>query len=707
MNCFVGIDIGGTFTDCAVLDEDGTVVTIAKSPTRRDDPVTGVMGAIAAAAANMDLDQTGLLSKCRFLIHGCTVATNAVVERSGVPTGLITTRGHEDALFIGKVMQKVAGSSEREMIHQSRLDMADPPLIRRAAIRGVTERLDRTGSVVVKLDREQLDRAIDGLVSEGVKAIAVSLLWSFLNPDHERLAKRRIAERHPGIFVSASHELAPMLGEYERTATTALSAYVGPGVAGYLERLSERLADAGYAYPMLVAQCMGGLTTVDEIRTKPLLTLDSGPVSGVLGARFFGEVHGERNIICTDMGGTTFDVSLIENGRYVMDEAPVIDKYTYLVPKIAVESIGAGGGSIVWRDDHGLLRVGPESAGAEPGPACYGRGGDRLTITDVDLLLGFLDADAFLGGAMKLDRDAAERAAEALASGLTRVGIADGAFRIVNAHMADLIRRTSVDRGRDPREFVLFAYGGAGAMHIAYLARELRIAEVCVPLHAAVFSALGMLTGEIRHGEEASCPVDFPLSVEGAADLDAAFAAMRKKLDALLDAEAVPPADRTFARSLHLKFRLQPTALAVEIPCDWNLSERDADIVADFVDRYEAMYGPNTSYRAAGIEVVKCRLEASAGKITPRLLADDEADGRNAEAAYKSSRPVYFPEIGDYADTRIYDGARLSAGMSFSGPGIVERMGDTIVIPSFAQARIDGYGNVRLAIPPPAERETP
>ncbi len=700
MDHYIGIDIGGTFTDCAVLDADGGIVATAKAPSTRDDPAEGVLDAIRVAAESLGTDASGLLSDCRHLIHGCTIATNAVVERKGVATGLIATRGHEDAIPIGKVMQKVAGQSEREMIHQSHLDKAEPPIVDRRMIRGISERLDRAGDVVVAMDDDEAARAADALVADGARAIAVCFLWSFLNGDHERRVRDRIARDHPEIYVTISSELAPVLGEYERAVTTVVNAYVGPRVVDYLERLAALLGAEGYRAPLLLAHSMGGLTTMEDVRGRPLLMLDSGPVSGVLGARFFGAVYGEANILCADMGGTTFDVAMIEGGKSVLDEQPVIDKYTYLMPKVAVSSVGAGGGSIVWRDENGLLRVGPDSAGADPGPACYGRGGARLTVTDVDLILGFLDPSAFLGGRMSLDLAAAERAADELADamGTDRMSVAAGAFRIVNAHMADLMRRCSIDRGRDPRDFVLFAYGGAAAMHIAYLARELRIGTVYVPSFAAVFSALGMLTGGLLHSEEASFPGVFPLQDAEWRRLGEAFEANERRLAALFDSEGVPADARRFERSLYMKYRLQPSALSVPVGARFDDSATQQQVIEAFEARYSELYGANAAYRAAGIEIVKCRVEGVAETVAPSLAEvapDAEAD---AGAARTGQRPVYFPEIGAARETAVHDGALLAPGMEFTGPLVIERMGDTIVLPSFARARVDGFGNVVIAV---------
>lgn len=698
MTYYIGIDIGGTFTDCAVLDEAGRIVTIAKASSTRDDPARGVLDSVAAAARRIGVATEALLNECRLFVHGCTVATNAMVERKGVRTALLTTRGHEDAIFIGKVQQKIAGQSEREMTHQSHLDKAEP-IVPRRLVHGITERIDRDGEVVVALDDADVDRAIDALAAEDVEAVGVAFLWSFLNPDHERRVAARVQARLPDAFVCASHALVPVIGEYERVVTTVANAYVGPRLTRYLERLEGRLGEMGYRYPLLLAHSMGGLTTMAEIREKPLLTLDSGPVSGVLGARFFGAAYGEANVMCADMGGTTFDVALIERGRTVLDEAPVIAKYTYLFPKVAVESIGAGGGSIVWADDNGLLRVGPHSAGAQPGPACYGRGGTEPTVTDVNLVLGFLGGDGLLGGEMKLDAGAATAAVDTLARrlGLSRIEVASGAFRIVNAHMADLMRRTSIDRGRDPRDFVLFAYGGAGALHIAYLARELRIRRVYVPSFATVFSALGMLTGGILHSAETSFPRAFPLPPAEWEALTGTVASLRAGLDSLFDAEQVPAADRRYEAFVHVKFRLQPSALAVPLPAGLPHG-RQGEIVATFERLYAELYGANAGYQAAGIEILKLRVDGRADTVTPTMTAVAAPGDPDPSPARKGERPVLFPEAGGFAPTPIYDGDRLRPGMKLAGPAVVERMGDTIVVPGFATATVDGYGNVVLDI---------
>ena len=700
MTYYIGIDIGGTFTDCAVLDGEGRIVGIAKAPSRRGEQDRSVMEAVDAAARRMALGTRELLTDCRAFIHGCTVATNAIVERKGARTALIATRGHEQAIFIGKASQKIAGRTTLQMTHQSHLEKADPPIIAHAHALGISERIDRAGKVVVALNEDELDAAIETLKRDGIEAVAISLLWSFVNPDHERRIHQRVSAALPGVYVCSSHEIAPLLGEYERTATTVANAYVAPMLTSYIARLQQRLGEAGYRYPLLLAHCMGGLTTMEEVRARPLLTLDSGPVSGVLGARYFGEAYGEPNIICADMGGTTFDVALIENGRYILDEEPVIDRYTCLIPKVAVESIGAGGGSIVWIDDNGLLRVGPHSAGADPGPACYGHGGVEPAITDVNLVLGFIDDGGFLGGDMRLDRAAAERVLDKIAGrlGMSRLAAAAGAYKIVNAHMADLMRRSSIDRGRDPREFVLFAYGGAGPLHIAYLASDLGISKVYVPSFATVFSAMGMLTGGILHSAERSAVMHAPISPEQSGQLQAGLDALQVQIADLFAREHVEPADQRCECFVHMKYRLQQGSLAVPVGFDLAADDAGPRLVAEFERAYAALYGSNAGFGAAGIEIVKLRVEGHGRTVLPQIKPEPVHANPDPSPALKQRRNVVFIEIGEPVDTAIYDGARLVPGMEIAGPAVIDRMGDSIVLPSFADAVVDGFGNVVISL---------
>ncbi|MDP2719945.1 MAG: hydantoinase/oxoprolinase family protein, partial [Dehalococcoidia bacterium] len=362
---------------------------------------------------------------------------------TGAKTCLVTTSGNKDVLFIGRVAQKVAGLSERELIHQTALKKADPPLIDPLHSWEVSERIDFQGKVVVSLNVKEVEKVVENIKDNDIEAVAISCLWSFLNNSHEEEIKKIIEEKIPGIYLCISSEVAPLIGEYERTVTTVLSAYIAPKLIEYLKKLQDKLQQRGYKKQMLIAHSMGGLSSLDEVTHRPLLTLDSGPAGGVLGTRNFGSIYNEPNIIAVDMGGTSFDVSLIHNSEISLDERPVIGQYTFLTPKIATYSIGAGGGSIVWIDPYGIPQVGPQSAGASPGAVCYDMGGKEPTVTDVDLALGYLSPDYFLEGRQKLNKAKAEAALDRLARklGLDVIQTAMGAFKIVNSHMADLVRK--------------------------------------------------------------------------------------------------------------------------------------------------------------------------------------------------------------------------------------------------------------------------
>jgi N-methylhydantoinase A len=694
----VAIDIGGTFTDCAMMDQHGQVVCIAKSPSTRADPSDGVLGALGVAAEQVGASLEQLLASTRLLIHGCTVATNAMIQRTGAPTGLITTRGHEDAILIGKVIQKVAGLSEREIIHQSRLSKARP-VVDPEHIHGVRERIDAEGEIIAPLALADVEAAADQMRAQGVQAVAVSFLWSFLNNSHERAAKDLLRQRHPELYVQASSDVAPVLGEYERTVTTVLSAFLGPPVVHYLERLAQRLRTAGYQHELLVSHCMGGLTTVDEVRDRPLLTLDSGPAGGVLGARYFGALYGEPNVLCTDMGGTSFDVSLIERGEFALDEEPVIDQYTFLVPKIAIASIGAGGGSLVWVDPDGILRVGPQSAGADPGPACYGRGGQEPTVTDVNVVLGYINPTNFLGGRHTLRAELATEAVDRVArrAGMDSLAVASGAFQIVNAQMADLIRKTTVEKGYDPREFALFAYGGAAPTHAAYYARELRLKRIYVPRHSTVFSALGMLTGGIVHTAEASFPALVPLAVDGRAHLRELFATLEGRVTGQFEREGYPEGI-PLRRYLYMKYRLQPRALPIELEDGTLTDETLESLVNRFEARYAEIYGQGAGYRQAGIELVKVRVDGALNTISPAIAPAQVPVAPDASQAVVAERSVFFVESEAFVPTRIHDGDRLQYGNVLEGPAVVERMGDTILIPPGVRGEIDRFQNLILHV---------
>lgn len=695
----IGVDIGGTFTDCIVVDSAGQIVTIAKSPANQDAPALGVMAALQLAAESLKVSLNELLARTTGLIHGCTVATNALLERKGARTGLLTTRGFEDTIFIGRIMQKSAGLSSEEIAHQSRLFKAEPPVVPPALIRGVPERVDALGEVVCPLEESETIRAIQTLVEEEkVEALAICFLWSFVRPDHERRVRDLVVQRYPSVYLAASSEVAPVIGEYERTVSTVLTAYLGPKITQYIRDLGQRLQGDGLAKELLMMTCRGGLSSVRDVCENALLTLDSGPVGGAIGGKLFAESYGEEKLVCADMGGTSFDVSLVMRGDLMLETVPTVDKYTFFCPKVAVRSIGAGGGSVISVDPTGIPKVGPESAGARPGPACYGLGGSKPTVTDVDLVLGYLNPDYFLGGRYKLDKGKAETALGQLAEilGMNVLELAIGAFRIVNSRMADMISKLTIEAGYDPREFGLLAYGGASGIHLPFLALDLNLRSLYIPQASSVFSALGMVRGDVIHTVEYSVLAGIPLVDRDRAAINARLRELEERLMGRFMAEGWSPGEVKLVRSLYMKYRLQVHELAVPLAATEVTGEEALGLPERFEQLYEDIYGKGTGYRQVGIELVKVRVDGVAVPKRPPLAKTAESPESDPGPAFKGTRDAYVPSLHRFASIHTYDGDRLRYGNTLEGPCIVERVGDTIVIPSGCRGVVDVFGTICL-----------
>jgi N-methylhydantoinase A len=646
----IGVDIGGTFTDCVVVDGDGER-TVSKSLTTRPMLAEGVLAALAVAGEELGLSRSELLERTGMFVHGTTVATNAVLTRSGVRTGLITSRGHEDSLLIGKVFSKRAGLAERDIVHSSRLNKP-VPIVPPELIRGVSERVDPDGEVVVSLNETEAIEAIDALLGAGVEAIAVSFLWSFVNDSHEGRVRELLLERAPHVFVSLSCDLAPVLGEYERTATTALSGYVGPTVASYLGGLETRLQEEGLGGPIFVMQASGGLTSVEDASARPIVTLDSGPTGGILGAQYLSRLYAEPNVICTDVGGTSFDVGLILDGEIPLDPEPVVSQYSLRMPKVGVRSIGAGGGSVAWIDPGGLLRVGPQSAGSRPGPACYGLGGTDATVTDADLVLGYLDPDRFLGGRMSLDRDLALAALARLGAQLSMEPeeVAIGIFRIINAHMADLIRKATIEQGHDPRECILIAYGGAGPTHAAFYGRDISVRAIVVPPRSTAFSAEGMLTCDVVHTEQGARFLAAPFSDADFGLLTEDFVRLEERVLRQFDREGAAPTDVSLTREVAVRYRKQAHTLTVDVDAGTLTAAEAAPIQQRFERRYAAVYGEGALLTSGGNGPHTSRPTASSSHPSSK--------GRTCTRARSSTDPPSCSEWATASSCRTGSGPR-------------------------------------------------
>src|SRR3982751_3857349 len=587
MGYLVGIDIGGTFTDCAIVDGAGRLLT-TKVPSTPPDFARGMLDALGAGAQAIGISLDEFCRDIAFLSHGTTVGTNTIIQKKGARVGLITTKGHEDAIHIMRASRGYGGRDIRKVVHFP--ETSKPvPIVPKRLIRGVSERVDCFGEVVVELNELEAEAAIRELSDQGVEAIAICFLWSFRNPAHENRVKAMVQKIAPQVFVTTSIDIAPKWGGYERVTATALNAYLGPVMGGYLDRLDTSLKKLGYVHGLQITQCGGGTVPVARAGEAPLLTLDSGPVSGVTASMFLGAAMNEKNVITTDMGGTSFDVSIIHDGKPAYSFISNTDQYEYFLPKVDLQAIGAGGGSLIRvQPEARTMTVGPDSAGAFPGPVCYSRGGTVPTVTDAQLVLGYLDPQNFAGGRMKLDRDAATQAIAALGAeiGMSAIECAAGICRIVELQMADIIRKVTVEKGFDPRDFVLFAFGGAGPAHAGVFARELGVAKVIVPQRkaASTWCAFGAAAADVlhifEHTEIMQTPVD-ATRVNGILD------GLQKKASHLMGEEGISTNRQTFEFSLDVRHKGQINEVEITLPWPRVPAEYEALLRRLFVARYE------------------------------------------------------------------------------------------------------------------------
>jgi N-methylhydantoinase A len=692
----VGIDIGGTFTDCAIVDRAGKLLT-TKVPSTPADFSRGMLDALGAGAQALGL---GLEPFCRdiaFLSHGTTVGTNTIIQKRGAKVGLITTKGHEDAIHIMRGSRGYGGRDIRKVVHFPETSKPQP-IVPKRLIRGVSERVDCFGEIVVPLNEEESARAIRELLADGVEAIAICFLWSFRNAAHELKVKELVRKLKPELFVTCSYDIAPKWGEYERVAATALNAYLGPVMAGYLDRLNTSLKKLGYGRGLQITQCGGGTVPVERAGEAPLLTLDSGPVSGVTASMFLGAAMGEKNVITTDMGGTSFDVSIIYDGKPAYSFVANTDQYDYFLPKVDLRAIGAGGGSLVRvRPETRTMTVGPDSAGAFPGPVCYGRGGTVPTVTDAELVLGYLDPDNFAGGRMKLDKEAALEAIEAVASsiGLKPLECAAGICRIVELQMADVIRKVTVEKGYDPRDFVLFAFGGAGPAHAGVFARELGVRRVIVPQRkaASTWCAFGAAAADVLHIFEHSEILPTPVPAKRIND---ALDGLEKKAKVLMAKEGIAENRQRFEFSLDVRHRGQINEVEVPLPGSRLAAQYEADLRKRFVERYEKLYGRGSALLGAQLEIVVARLRARALTPRPRLIKNKRNSRTIPAAATRPARSIYWPDLGKFRSTPVYDGDKLAGGNTLKGPAIVETADTTVVVHPGRSLRLDPLGNFEI-----------
>jgi N-methylhydantoinase A len=661
----VSMDIGGTFTDFVVVDLDERRTWTGKTSTTPASPEQGVLEGLVEIVPD--------LTEIAFVVHGTTVGLNAFLERKGTRVLLLMTQGLRDAYSIAR--------HDRKELYALRYRKPER-LVPRRDVLEVVERLRWDGSVETPLDETSLEPVVEIVTRDSIEAVAVCFVHAYANPEHELRTREALRRDCPGLSVTLSHEIAREWREYERASTAVLNAYVAPRVEGYLRSLEAELATRGVGAPLHVMQSSGGITTAARAREKPVQTLLSGPVGGTIGGAALSRLSGRPNLLCVDMGGTSFDLSLVVDGRPTVSTETELEGLPILMPLVDIHTIGAGGGSLAWLEAGGL-RVGPQSAGAVPGPACYGRGGVEPTVTDANLFLGRLDPEYFLGGRMRLDEEAAGRALHAIGSqlDLDDTSFAEGVLSIVNANMADAMRTITVKQGIDPRDYALVAFGGAGPMHAAWLAEELEIREVIVPWSPGTFSAWGMLQTDLRHdmvrtffrpladldGEEVSGVVD-SLEQEGIG---------------LLREQDVDADDVYFQRTADMRYVGQEYSVSVPIGSEVDLGEIDGA----FHDGHRIRYGHATP--GAPTEFVNLRV-AAFGRIRAETapFQADEGD------PVLGTRPVVF--AGRRHETRALLRSRLAPGGRYDGPLVVEEETATTVVPPEHSLEIDELGNLLI-----------
>jgi N-methylhydantoinase A len=679
----IGIDVGGTFTDFLVT-EDAREPSIYKVLSTPSDPSIGLINGLReiATARNMTLPQ--LAKSIDTIVHGTTVTTNAVLTRTGAKTALLTTAGVRDALEMRRGI--------REKQYDNRYTNVPPivPRYLRAPVRG---RLDYKGDVLEPLSLDDIRDAIALFKAERVEAVAICFMNSFANPEHERQAAELVRRELPDAYLTVSAELLPSIRFYDRVSTAVLNSHVGPKLSSYLDQLLARLRDIQFTGVLLLMQSNGGVMYPEIAQYSPARTLLSGPAAGPGAGLAYTRTHGRDDCITIDMGGTSFDAALVRDGKAIVVTDGEINRHRIALPMLDIVTIGAGGGSIAWIDQGGLLRMGPQSAGADPGPACYGKGGQLPTCTDADLILGYLDPDFFAGGKIKLDYDAAAKTIERHVAdplGLSLIDAAAGMYRVINTNMAQGVREISIKRGYDPREFPLVAAGGAGPLHACMICRQLEIPLFLVPRESSIFCAAGMLMSNLQH--------DFVSSFVSALQsvdfnrLNALIDAMMAKGAELLDLETIPDHKRRYSLSLDCRYLKQYHEVSFAVPLD-AVRTADLDTVSTaFHTEHQRTYGYSLEGEKTPIELINVRVRA-VGLTEKPSYAEEPMTDQDAAVARKTQRRIYLPEQSAEQTVPVYDGHRTHHGHHIRGPAVIEQVNTTLLITSQHDCVCDRFGS--------------
>ena len=679
----IGVDVGGTFTDLVLADGAGGLFTF-KAPTNTSNPAAGVMAAVDLAASGLGLSVRDVLGNCRVFVHGSTIATNTILERKGAVVGLLTTEGFRDSLEIRR------GIRENAWDHRTPFPEV---LVPRRLRLPVLERMSKDGFPLLRPDPDSIARALDVFEREGVTSIAICFLNSYRNASHERACAEMIRKRQPKTWLSISADIAPVIGEYERTSTAVLNAYVTPRVVPYLRQLEQDLRARGLSHPLLLIQSNGGAASVEQLVDRAVMLALSGPAAGASALRAVAGMAGRDDLLLMEIGGTSCDVTLMNGGEIAMVDTFALNDYHFTLPSVDIHSISGGGGTIATVDAGGLLQVGPHGAGARPGPACYGFGGTDATVTDAQVVLGRLRSGAFANGLIGLDAELARSAIERNVGsklGLDAVSAASGVIRLLEQSLQHAIERVSVERGHDPRRFMLVAGGGAGALHAADVARALGCPTVYVPRLAGVFCAFGMCSTDIRQDFRATWLK--PLSEGSVAAIEKGFSELTVAAEARLAVSGFALSDMAFERGFDLRYVGQQWPLQVPAP-----SLDIARIRSDFEARHERQFGhhqPNGQ-----IEIVHLRL-AAIGHLAE--LRSPDRTRTTAKPVPYAHRHVHLGTKAGFQAVPIYDGNQLRPGQSLGGPAIIEERNTTILVGPHDRLEIDASDNFLIQVAPAA-----
>ena len=685
----IGIDVGGTFTDFLLTADDGSseIYKVLSTPA---DPSVGTMRGIAEMAEARNLSVADFLARVTAIVHGTTVTTNAVLTLRGARTGLLTTQGLRDALEMRRGI--------REEQYNNRYANVEP-VVPRYLRQAVAGRLDYAGKELTPLDEDGVRAACELFKAEDVTAVAICFMNSFANHAHEERAAEIVAEMLPEAYRSVSVKVLPSIRFYDRISTTALNAFVGPILRKYLNSLIAKLEGESYGGVLLIMASNGGVISPQVAIDNAAQTLLSGPAGGPVAGIAYGEVHNQRDLITVDMGGTSFDAALVENGKPLVTTEGEIDRRRIALPMLNVVTIGAGGGSIGWIDEGGLLRMGPQSAGSSPGPACYGLGGELPTCTDADLVLGYLDPDYFAGGKMPLDLAKAKAAIQKHVAdplGFSLEDAAAGMYRVINVSMAAAVREVSVQQGADPRDFPLVVAGGAGPNHSCMIALELEIPLLLVPRESSIFCAAGMLMSDLEHDFVRTYPT--LLDKVDLGRFQETFAEMRSTGLSLLESEGIPAEKVRTVYSLDLRYLKQYHEVNVEIGEEAVTSGDLSAVAALFHPAHNRLYGYELSDVGTPVELINMRVKTVGVTDKPRFTVEPYF-GPDPASALKGQRPAYVPAYGEYRSVPVYDGAALKHGMLIKGPAIVEQVNtSTFVTPEYRLA-VDRYGTMTIYLP--------